>query len=193
MSAEVPALFTPSIRLSRQLSRQEYDRPKEEPSVIEGVRVVELRKFFKVEDGLFGEVFRLDDGRLVDQLGEEFPDFQVRQVNYSETIPSQIKAWHLHERQDEIWIIPPTTRMIVGILDMRQESPTRYTRMRLVKFNDKAWVIYLPRGVAHGLSTPYPETARMIYLVNNYFDGTDEWRLPYNHIIGREFWRLARG
>lgn len=188
---ERPELFEPDL----PYRRQEYGADAEEEGPLpEGVRLVGLHKFFQVEDGLFGEVLRLaEGGELSGELGEHFPGFGLRQLNLSETVPGQVKAWHLHARQDEIWVVPPTSRLIVGVLDVRRGSATLGVARRWTLGGGAAHALYIPRGVAHGLANPYPRMARILYLVNAWFDGSDEWRLPYGEGVEPGFWELTRG
>src|SRR3990172_10526674 len=85
---------------------------------IDGVQVVELSRHHD-DGGSMTELARLTDGRP-----EALPGFAARQVNYSEVAPGAIKAFHLHVRQTDVWYVPPTDRMLVVLLDVRQGSPT---------------------------------------------------------------------
>ena len=168
-------------------SRQEY---KAGPAPqIDGVRWVDL-PVFGGDDGYFVELARLN---ATSQTQDKLPPLQVAQMNYSETVPGQIKAWHFHLKQDEIWLVPPTSQLIVGLLDVRKSSPTKNQSLRTVLGNGKMRALYIPRGVAHGLANPYPKTASIIYLVSQVFDGTDEWRLPYDFGVGKDFWQIQKG
>src|SRR5918993_4366246 len=94
--------------------------------VIDGVGLVELKRFS--DDG--GSLTELV--RLVDGTPESLAGFTVRQVNYSEMEPGVIKAYHLHARQTDVWYVPPSDRMLTVLLDVRETSPTKNARMRLV-------------------------------------------------------------
>lgn len=167
-------------------SRQEYGGSKPR---IDGVSVTELPVMFG-EDGLFVELARLNEkGETKDRL----PPLQLAQINYSETVSGQIKAWHFHLKQDEIWLIPPTSQLIVGLLDLREASPTRHQVLRYALGNGKMHAVMIPRGVAHGLANPYQRTASIFYFVSNVFDGTDEWRLPHDFKVGPNFWAIQPG
>ena len=74
---------------------------------IEGVEIVELKRF--ADDG--GSMTEL--GRLTSGHPQAFRGFEVRQINYSEVEPGAIKAFHLHQRQTDIWFVPPSDRMLV--------------------------------------------------------------------------------
>ena len=112
---------------------------------IEGVRFVELREL--VDDGgSFLEVARLDEaGQL---LGVE--DFQVRQVNFSTLLPGAVKAWHVHFNQEDVWFIPPISRLLVGLKDIREDSATKGNDLRFVLGPARSRLLVIPRGVAHG-------------------------------------------
>ena len=165
---------------------QDYSKPK----VIEGVKLVEIKRFIG-EDGAFSEIVRINRGKVV--APQELAGFEVRQLNHSLVVAGTVKAWHFHHHQDEIWFIHPSSQLIVGLLDIRAQSKTARITMRLALGNGRAHLLFIPRGVAHGLANPYFRSATMTYLVNNWFDGTDEWRLPFDFQVGEEFWRIRKG
>ena len=168
------------------VTRQEYEKKPQ----IEGVKIIEA-KHFVAEDGSFSEIVRLKEGGELEIEG--FPPFQLGQINYSEAIPGTTKAWHFHLKQDEIWYVEPRGRLIVGLLDLRQNSDTQGKVIRLILGGGKARLLYIPKGVAHGLANRAQETVGMVYLVNKQFDGTDEWRLPPDVEVGRDFWEIQEG
>lgn len=157
---------------------------------LEGVQLIDL-KHFSDDGGFFMELARLGRG-----VFEAFPDFEVKQINYSEVHPGVIKAAHLHFFQEDIWIVPPTSKLLIGLLDARQDSPTSGKTMRFIMGDGRARALYIPRGVAHGYANHTPKDAAIIYFVNNQFnpdpEKTDEKRLPWD-AYGKEFWDVARG
>lgn len=156
---------------------------------IEGVQLINLNMF--VDDGgALAEIVRFDDnGRL--QL---IPEFQVKQATFSQVLPGVIKAFHLHYNQEDVWFILPADRMLIGLFDARRESPTYKQEMRFVMGAGKAQILYIPRGVAHGMANPYDKTANMIYFVNQCFNAEkpDELRLPWD-TLGQDFWEPRKG
>lgn len=155
---------------------------------IEGVQVVKLANFAG-EDGTFGELTRLTDtGRM-----EAFPDFQVLQINRSKLLPNAIKAWHLHFNQEDIWYVPPDDHMLLGLWDIRQDSDTKDMVMRIVLGAGTSKLIYIPRGVAHGVANISQTEGTILYFVNQQFDAKnpDEQRLPWD-CCGAEFWTPER-
>lgn len=183
MSARKIQLIPAAERL---LAVQSYTAPK----VIDGVKIVELRRF-TAEDGAFAEVVHAEKGVLTKP--EELKGFEIKQMNHSLAVPGTVKAWHLHFEQDEIWFVHPEAALILGLLDVRKNSKTAEKTMRLCLGRGKAQLVFIPRGVAHGLSNPFGEPAAMTYLVNNHFNGSDERRLPADFGVRADFWQLAKG
>jgi len=129
-------------RFQEAVTTQEYSKKP----VIEGVKVIDLR-LMTDDGGAFAEMVRFDEeGRLV-----PIPDFKVRQASYSHIMPGAIKAFHMHYNQEDVWFVPPTDNLLVGMVDARANSPSYEVTMRLVLGGGKAQLLYIPRGVAHGL------------------------------------------
>lgn len=155
---------------------------------IDGVQVKEIRNFVG-EDGDFSELLRLTENGEV----ESFPGFKVRQINRSKMLPNAIKAWHLHYKQDEAQTIRPEDHLIVGLWDVREDSPTKGVTMKLVLGGGKAHMLFIPKGVAHGYMNISPKSATILYFVSEQFDmeTPDERRLPWDSIAG--FWEKSHG
>ena len=103
------------------VSRQEYGAK----SQIDGVQMLPLPTF--VEDGgSFTELGRLANGALAGLEG-----FEVRQVNCSLMAAGAIKAWHLHFKQEDLWFVPPSQNLVVGLWDVRELPRPQVTRCGL--------------------------------------------------------------
>jgi len=156
---------------------------------IDGVRLLDL-KLFGDEGGDFCEIARLTaDGHL-----EAIPAFRPAQMSYSLMEPGSIKAMHLHRRQEDVWFVLPCARVLVGLLDVRDDSPTYDVTMRLALGAGRAQLLHIPRGVAHGVANLSTDTARIMYLTNQRFDpeDPDEHRLPFD-LLGADFWTMTPG
>lgn len=155
---------------------------------IDGVHVVALVRHAD-DGGSMTELGRLADGRL-----EAWPDFTVRQVNYSELEPGATKAYHIHTRQTDVWYVPPSDRMLVVLLDVRQRSATEGVRMRLVLGHGVPRLLVIPPGVAHGVRNLASSTGRIIYFTDMHFSAEpstcDEGRLPWD-FGGADVWEIA--
>ena len=178
-----PLSFDPE--LAPRVQPQSYaERP-----VIDGVVLRPLERF--VDDGgSFLEIIRLEAAAV---QGNQ--DFVVHQINYSVLEPGTIKAFHLHEHQSEFWFVPPESRLLVGLLDARGRSSTPRTTMRLVLGDGQARMLFIPRGVAHGVANLWTAPAPMFYLTDRHFtpepDRCDELRLPWD-TLGAAFWERER-
>ena len=156
---------------------------------IEGVKRIDLR-LLTDDGGSFAELVRFDEsGHLL-----PIPEFQVRQSSYSQVLPGAIKAFHLHYNQEDVWFVPPTDRLLIGLIDCRTTSPSYKASMRFVMGAGKAQLLYIPRGVAHGGANIGLEPATILYYVNQHFniDDPDERRLPWD-TLGAEFWQITQG
>jgi dTDP-4-dehydrorhamnose 3,5-epimerase len=178
------------VRLSDEAQRlfsvQDYGSP---PS-IEGVEIVELKRF--ADDG--GSLTEL--GRLGAGLHAAFRGFEVRQINYSEMDPGVIKAFHLHQRQTDVWFIPPGDKMLLVLVDVRAGSPTEKVARRLPMGDGASRLVRIPPGVAHGVKNIAATRGRIIYFVDVQFQAApgecDEGRLPWD-FAGAEIWDVVKG
>lgn len=156
---------------------------------IDGVKIVDLNVIAD-DGGFFLELSRFEQERM-----KEFPEFELKQMNYSEMMPGVIKAAHLHFWQEDIWFVPPQDRLLMGLMDVREHSPTKGVKMRFVMGGGRARLVYIPRGVAHGAANLWDKPAAIVYFVNNQFsaeaDKTDEHRLPWDS-FGAGFWEMSK-
>jgi dTDP-4-dehydrorhamnose 3,5-epimerase len=153
------------------------------------VRLIDLR-LFSDEGGDFCEITRIgDDGTLVN-----CPGFRPVQVSYSFLEPGTIKAWHLYRRQEDLWFVPPHDRVLMGLLDTREELPTYGESMRFALGAGKSRLLLVPRGVAHGVANLSGRQASVTYFTNNGFDpeDPDEHRLPHD-LLDPSFWTIMPG
>ncbi|MBC8143231.1 MAG: dTDP-4-dehydrorhamnose 3,5-epimerase family protein [Armatimonadetes bacterium] len=183
-----PARLSPTDlapRFQQAVSTQEY--PKR--IMIDGVQIIDLR--LMVDDGgSFAEVVRFDEAGCLLQI----PAFKVRQSSYSQVLPGAIKAFHLHYNQEDVWFVPPTDRLLIGLVDARESSPTASQTMRFVLGAGKAQILYIPRGVGHGCANLGNTPATIFYYVNQHFNigDPDERRLPWDY-LGTDFWEITPG
>ncbi|HEY1074229.1 MAG TPA: dTDP-4-dehydrorhamnose 3,5-epimerase family protein [Patescibacteria group bacterium] len=170
-------------------SREVYTiQSYEKAPQIEGVVAKDIACF--VDDGgYFMELGRFDKG-----ISQLFPDFEAKQMSYSQVLPGAVKAFHLHMNQEDVWFIPPHERLLVVLSDQRENSPTKGVTMRFVMGGGKSRLLYIPRGVAHGAANLGDAPASIIYFVNQQFnlEKPDEGRLPWD-FLGADIWEMTKG
>lgn len=135
---------------------------------IAGVRFVQL-KAFGDERGRFLETFRK----------EWFPErsWQNFQTNRSDSKAGVLRGLHYHFRQVDYWYVT-RGRVRVGLADLRRSSPTFGASQVVEIGEDNEMGIFIPCGVAHGFYTITDAT--LTYLVDNYYDGADEFGVLWN-------------
>ncbi|MDO8741693.1 MAG: dTDP-4-dehydrorhamnose 3,5-epimerase family protein [Candidatus Roizmanbacteria bacterium] len=172
------------FKLKQEIYVQDYSKKK----VIEGVKIVEVKKFIG-EDGTFEELTRINDHGTM----EEFPDFKIKQVNRSKILGGSIKAWHLHYKQEDVWYVPAEDHMILGIWDLRNDSGTKDVKMRVIMGGGSAKLVLIPRGVAHGVINVARKQGTILYFVNEQFNPSDpdEKRLKWD-AAGADFWEVKK-
>lgn len=173
-------------KISSRLKKQDYAST----TLIQGVKFFELKEF--VDDG--GSFLEL--GRFTKGLLAAVADFEVHQINYSVVLPGAVKATHIHKNQEDIWFVPASDRVLVGLRDLREKSSTFGVTMRFVLGGGRSRLLLIPRGVAHGLANLWTLPATLIYFVNQHFSADpeqcDEYRLdPY--FFGEDFWKITAG
>ena len=150
---------------------------------IDGVKIIPVKNFIG-EDGDFSEIIRLNHGEI-----EGIEGMQVAQVNRSKLLPGSIKGWHLHFEQEDIFYLPPSDSLLVGLWDLRKSAGTAGVSMKITLGAGVSSLLYIPRGVAHGMVNISGEPIDLFYFVNSQFDAKnpDERRLPWDS-LGADFW-----
>jgi len=180
----MPNSYTLSSSLTAQAYTQEYSAKPQ----IEGLQFLTL-KTSVTDEGDFGEVLRLNEtGQL-----EIMPSFQLRQINRTTLFPKTIKAWHFHYHQDEIWYVPPAQQLTIGLWDVREGSRSTGLSQKITLGGGSSRLLFIPRGVAHGLTNYSAQNVELFYFVSNQFNPSapDEHRLPWD-ANGAAFWAPER-
>ncbi len=139
-----------------------------ESNLIQGVFLVSLRPFMD-ERGRFVETFRR----------EWFPQrtWDIVQGNTSYSQAGVLRGLHFHRRQVDYWFVPRGA-IRVGLCDLRRSSPTCRAAQTLEIDDQNLTGVYIPIGVAHGFVAL--TDAILTYLVDNYYDGADEYGVAWN-------------
>lgn len=171
------------------ITTQSYSSKK----IIQGVVLIDLPKY-NDDSGSFSEIIRLDHGLLSKSVSNLIPEFKVEQVSWSILKPNGIKAFHVHYNQDDLWFVPGSETLVVGLYDIRDDSDTFELKNRFVLGSGKSHLLYIPKGVAHGCANLETTSMHLMYFVNSKFDAVnpDEHRLPYD-ILGKDFWEKTPG
>jgi dTDP-4-dehydrorhamnose 3,5-epimerase len=137
---------------------------------IEGVRIKRLVKHAD-DRGFFMELLRKDD--------EIFGAFG--QASMSKSYPGVIKAFHYHQKQDDIWYFPFGNAQVV-LYDMRSDSTTFQQTEVHYMGEENPYLLFIPRGVAHGYRVLGNEPAYIVYFTNEAYDpkAPDELRLRFD-------------
>lgn len=138
--------------------------------MIEGVI---KKKIVKHPDdrGFFAELVR-DDDHILERFG---------QASWSMSYPGVIKAFHYHEKQDDLWFFPTGHAQVV-LYDLRKGSPTKGETNVFYMGEDQPILLLIPKGVAHGYRVLGQTPATIIYFTTESYDSRnpDEKRIPWN-------------
>ncbi len=139
------------------------------------------------QTGIAGvRLFRLvpqgdDRGSLVETYRRAWLPLQAReavQANLSVSRRGVLRGLHWHREQADYWFVASGTAF-VALFDLREGSPTRLAAVqRRIDPGEERLGLWIPPGVAHGF---YAETElHLLYLVDAYFSGDDEWGLAWD-------------
>lgn len=123
-----------------------------------------------------------DRGSFMELLREDDAIFgRFGQASLSMTYPGVIKAFHYHKKQDDIWYFPFGHAQVV-LHDLRPDSATRGQTDVYYMGEDQPYLLFIPRGVAHGYRVLGNRPAWILYFTNLAYDprDPDEYRLPYD-------------
>jgi dTDP-4-dehydrorhamnose 3,5-epimerase len=140
----------------------------QESTLIKGVQLVTLKPFGD-ERGRFVETFRK----------EWFPQrsWEIVQTNRSDSMAGVLRGLHYHFQQVDYWYVV-NGRIRVGLCDLRSISPTYRASQTIEMGGENQLGLFIPTGVAHGFVALTDAT--LIYLVDNYYDGADEYGVAWN-------------
>ena len=142
------------------------------PHLLEGVRVEPLA-LWPDDRGHFLEVQRVGFG-----LAAPFSP-ATTQISATVTYADVVKAFHYHLRQSDCWTVVQGM-LQVALVDMRRHSPTFGQRNTLYVGETRPWQILIPPGVAHGYKVIGRGSAVLVYVTNQFYDPTDECRIPFD-------------
>lgn len=99
------------------------------------------------------------------------------QVNCSVSGKGVIRGLHYHRNQTDFWV-PLRGRLLAGLADLRRDSPTSGKCLSIELDGGEPSGLLIPPGVAHGFAVHSDMT--MLYLVNRYYDSTDEYGVAWD-------------
>lgn len=172
-------------KFEKNIQLQNYD----DTVKITGVQIIPLKRF-NDETGSLTELVRLNDGSV-----EGLSGFDLQQVNFSEIDRGAIKAFHVHKKQTDIWYVPPAYKILLILVDLREDSPNPGNKMRMVLGDGESHLVKIPPGIAHGCKNLSSHKSEIMYFVDKKFDPEpeecDEWRLAWDY-FGEDLWELSK-
>jgi dTDP-4-dehydrorhamnose 3,5-epimerase len=140
----------------------------EESGAISGVMIARLKSYAD-ERGRFMETFRK----------EWFPQrsWQILQTNRSDSEAGVLRGLHYHHKQVDYWYVAQG-RIRAGLGDLRPDSPTYRATETIEIAAENNLGLFIPLGVVHGFAAL--ERSTLIYVVDNYYDGDDEFGIAWN-------------
>ena len=140
--------------------------------LLEGVRVEPL-PLWPDDRGHFMEVQPIGHG-----LAAHF-DAATTQFSATVTYASVVKAFHYHLRQSDCWTVVKGM-LQVALADLRKESPTFGRLNTLYLGESRPWQVLIPPGVAHGYKVIGSDSAVLVYVTSQFYDQSDECRIPFD-------------
>ncbi len=140
----------------------------QESNTIADVMIAQLKPFSD-ERGCFRETFRK----------EWFPQrsWQILQTNRSDSQAMVLRGLHYHQKQVDYWYVV-SGKLRAGLADLRPNSATYLATETVELTAENNLGLFIPIGVAHGFVALEPTT--LIYVVDNYYDGDDEFGIAWN-------------
>ncbi len=132
--------------------------------------------------GFFREIIRTDEGIVSG----------IKQSSVTMTYPGVIKAFHFHNKQDDVWYV--VSGMIRAVVhDRRPDSPTKGETQAVVMGEHNPVALFIPRGVAHGYQVLGNASIVLVYHTTECYDpkNPDEGRIAWDDpSIGFD-WRIT--
>ena len=115
------------------------------------------------------------DGRgILHEIVRHSYNGQIKQVYITGCASGIVKAWHLHKVQiDRFCVIEGT--MLVGIYDEQRDMSWKFFMTA-----SKPQVLTIPPNLWHGFTAIWGQPSKVLNCVSEEFNGTDEFRRPYD-------------
>lgn len=138
--------------------------------MIEGVKIKRITKHCD-DRGFFAELVRNDE-QFLKRFG---------QASMSMSYPGVIKAFHYHEKQDDLWFFPSGNAQVV-LYDLRKGSTTEGKTDVYYMGEENQILLLIPKGVAHGYRVLGEKQATIIYFTTESYNpaNPDEKRIPWD-------------
>lgn len=127
--------------------------------------------------------FKDDRGRSYNDV---FPQIVKGDVNIAVLYPGTIKAFHRHQYQDDYWFVAKGhMRAVTAFVNSQQGVEVKVTYM------SEGDILYIPRGLWHGLQVLGNEEVVMMYHITTKYnlDNPDEERAEYDAFFD---WKISR-
>lgn len=141
-------------------------------TAIEGLLI--LKRLIHEDDrGFFREIFHLDE--VEKTLNIEFKGIQM---NHAHSKPHVLRGIHA-ENWNKI-ICPINGEVFVAIVDIRPDSPT-FSKVETFTINDENRIsLFVSKGLANSYCILGTENVDYIYLVDAYYNGTDQKAIAFD-------------
>ena len=136
------------------------------------------------------DVFGDDRGMFVETFRQEWlPENAPTMVqgNRATRKKGSLVGLHYHLYQEDFWYVPFGTAL-VALHDLREGSSTNGKSQTIEISGENHKCVYIPRGVAHGFLALTDMT--ITYLVDNYYNGSDELGVHYADVEMAFDWPL---
>jgi dTDP-4-dehydrorhamnose 3,5-epimerase len=122
--------------------------------------------------GSFRELWRAPEPQAGESADAPSPPPYIVQANLSTSAAGVLRGLHLHRRQLDYWVVT-SGRAFVALVDVRplltDPASAATVETRELAADD---AVIIPVGVAHGFLALEP--LELLYLVTNWYDGSDE-------------------
>jgi dTDP-4-dehydrorhamnose 3,5-epimerase len=160
------------------------------PSEIAGVRFGAVARHADAR-GSFRELWRAPEPGVGDSPDAPLSSPPFVQANLSTSAAGVLRGLHLHRRQLDYWVVA-SGRAFVALVDVRPvlADAGAVATVETRELGVDEWVV-IPAGVAHGFLAL--ESLELLYLVTNWFDGSDELGFAWDDPAVGVPWPLAPG
>ena len=132
-----------------------------------------------------------DRGRFMESFRKEwFPQrsWNTIQTNRSESRANVLRGLHYHFHQVDYWCVMQG-RIQAALLDIRPDSPTFRQHQTVAMGGEDLIGLFIPVGVAHGFAAL--TDVILTYIVDNYYDNSDEHGVAWNDPAFNIDWGVA--